>query len=84
MLSLTQLMLLALLCRPLHSPLCRSHLKGLLEREQLFASEYGRAVCEAQARANLSYEWRLLYSGLLLQHSEFDEGQEDVEGEDQS
>jgi hypothetical protein len=58
----------------------RSVLKGLIDREQLFASEYGRALCETAARANLAYEWRLLYSGRLLQHSAFDEGMEDAEG----
>ncbi|GBF88817.1 hypothetical protein Rsub_01718 [Raphidocelis subcapitata] len=42
---------------------CR-FLRSLLDREQLFATDVGKGLCEAQARANLSHELQLLSCGL--------------------
>eukprot|EP00775_Hariotina_reticulata_P003133 gene3133-3411_t len=36
-------------------------LKALLDREQLFLTDIGKSAFEAEARANMTHEWRLVF-----------------------
>jgi hypothetical protein len=42
-------------------------LKALLDREQLFMTDIGKSAFEAEARANMTHEWRLVFGGQALQ-----------------
>uniref|UniRef100_A0A383VZB4 HD domain-containing protein n=1 Tax=Tetradesmus obliquus TaxID=3088 RepID=A0A383VZB4_TETOB len=58
-------------------------LKGLLDREQLFLTDIGKATCEAAARANMGHEWRLVFGGSQLSASTIEEADtECTEGDD--
>lgn len=51
-------------------------LRALIDREQLFFTDVGKSLFEAQARANLSHEWRLVYGGQLLKRDSIPEDAE--------
>ncbi|KAF8060311.1 hypothetical protein HT031_004847 [Scenedesmus sp. PABB004] len=59
-------------------------LKGLLDREQLFLTDIGKATCEAAARANMAHEWRLVYGGQLLQANALADSDVEATDEEQS
>ena len=41
-------------------------LKSLLDREQLFTTQAGQALCEVGARGNMRDEYKLAFAGRLL------------------